>query len=107
MFGVPTPVEHCVKISRSPVEERYTAGILTLYSFAAGICVRRKAYCERKIGGGNYACGSLFRVGKFWERTPVAYYLLNRTESTSRVFLYVHNPKVVGSNPTPATKLSC
>ena len=30
MFGVPTPVEHCVKISRSPVEERYTAGILTL-----------------------------------------------------------------------------
>ena len=28
---------------------------------------------------------------------------LSRTESTGRVFLYAHNPKVVSSNLTPAT----
>jgi hypothetical protein len=45
--------------------------------------------------------------GTIWERfgkelqTPET--KLSRTESTGRIFVYAHNPKVVSSNLTPAT----
>jgi hypothetical protein len=45
-------------------------------------------------------------LGKIWERTAVAEILDNsRRINGPHVFKRSHNPKVVGSNPTPATSL--
>ena len=56
------------------------------------------------IGPGDLRAPVLLRAGKIWERSPVAQSPVNshRINGTD-ILVRSHNPKVVGSNPTPAT----
>src|SRR5882672_10892184 len=50
-------------------------------------------------------CKLLFRVGKTWERSPAAqFYVKSHRINGSSNSVRSHNSKVVGSNPTSATK---